>query len=100
MSSINDMIGFQTPDGTLWGVEVSKMSGPSNALIIFHHPDGRTSRKDRYAWLNWHGPQASDVTVSLTPAIVKPTLTQAVLRGLFTRSMLIGPGRVPAPTMG
>lgn len=89
------MIAYRTPDGTQWGVEVS-VSGNSNALVIFHHPDGHTSRKDRYAWLNWHGSQANDVTVSLTPAIVRPTLDEHTLEGLFTRSMPIGDGLRPA----
>jgi hypothetical protein len=95
MSKAGKMIGFRTPDGTNWGVDVS-VSGPSNALIVFHHPDGRTSRKDRYAWLNWHGAKANDVTVSLTPGEVRPALTDRVLRDLFARSMLIGTGRGPS----
>jgi len=89
------LVAYQTPDGTNWGVDVS-VSGPSNALIIFHHPDGHTSRKDRYAWLNWHGAQANDVTVSLTPDVVRPTLDERALDDLFKRSMPIGNGLTPA----
>ena len=95
MSEKTQMIGYRTPDGTLWGVDVS-VSGPSNALVIFHHPDGHTGRKDRYAWLNWHGAQADDVTVSLTPELVRPTLDEYTLDGLFKRSMPIGNGLQPA----
>ena len=95
MSKTTTLIPFRTSDGTVWGVDVS-VSGPSNALIVFRHPDGSTSRKDRYAWMNWSGAQASDVTVRLSAAVVRPALTEQALRGLFTRSMLIGTGRGPA----
>lgn len=95
MSRISEMQSFVTPDGTRWGVQV-EVPGASNALVVFHHPDGRTSRKDRYAWINWHGPEASNVRANLTPAMVLGTLDAAAMAALFRRSMLIGSGRGPA----
>lgn len=85
------MIPFRTPDGTEWGVEV-QLPGSSNALVVFHHPDGRTSRKDRYAWIEWRGPEARDVTDAVAADKVRAALNENELRTLFTRSMLIGGG--------
>ena len=96
MSRISEMKSFVTPDGTRWGVQI-EVPGASNALVVFHHPDGRTSRKDRYAWINWHGPEASNVRANLDPEAVLGTLTDAAMASLFKRSVLIGSGRGPAP---
>jgi hypothetical protein len=95
MSRISDMKAFHSPDGTNWGVQV-ELAGASNALIVFHHPDGRTSRKDRYAWINWRGPEAANVKGRLDPAAVFATLNDTALSTLFRRSTLIGTGRGPA----
>jgi hypothetical protein len=95
MSRIHPMKAFHSPDGTNWGVQV-ELAGASNALIVFHHPDGRTSRKDRYTSINWRGPEASNVQGHLDPAVVFASLTDATLATLFRRSALIGTGRGPA----
>lgn len=92
MSKIRDMKPFRTPDGTEWGVEV-ELPTNSDALVVFHHPDGSTSRKDRYAWYNWRGPESQDVRGRLAIATVRARLDEATIRALFTRSMLIGSGR-------
>jgi len=39
------MRSFRGPDGTNWGVEV-QVPGASNAMIVFHHPGGKTARHD------------------------------------------------------
>ena len=52
---------FTGPDGTNWGVEV-QVPGASNAMIVFHHPGGKTARLDRYAWDIWSGPESRSVT--------------------------------------
>jgi hypothetical protein len=88
------MRSFKAPDGTNWGVEV-QLPAASNALIVFHHPDGRTSRKDRYAWLDWHGPEATNVTANIAIDKVRSALNDTLIRELFTRSMLIGTSRGP-----
>ncbi|MGI9090693.1 MAG: hypothetical protein ACR2GG_06285 [Gemmatimonadaceae bacterium] len=92
MSKIKNMVPFRTPDGTEWGVDV-ELPGFSNALVVFHHPDGSTSRKDRYAWYDWRGPESKDVTARLTLAQVRARLDDPTVKDLFKRSMLIGSGR-------
>ena len=53
----DDIREFVGPDGTRWGVQV-KVPGTSNAMIVFHHPGGKTARLDRYAWHQCPGPEA------------------------------------------
>ncbi len=91
MSSNKNMKPFQTADGTLWGVEI-QLPGSSSANVIFHHPDPSTSRKDRYARLDWRGPEAVDVTGHLDIAKVSATLSEVAIAGLFQRSMPVGFG--------
>lgn len=79
---------FQSPDGTLWSVEVS-MPGSSNAMVVFMHPDGRTARRDRYNWFQSKTPEARNVTSRLDPGKVLESITDAQLALLFRRSMLI-----------
>jgi hypothetical protein len=85
---------FTDPDGTRWGAEV-KVPGSSSAMVVFHHPGGRTARLDRYAWHQWHGPEARSVTGSLKVEAVMKVLTPGVLALLFRRSMPISPGATP-----
>lgn len=92
MSKIKDMKPFRTADGTEWGVDV-ELPSSSDALIVFHHPDGHTSRKDRYAWYQWQGPESQNVTGRLAIAKVRAALDDKTMQQLFRRSMLIGSGR-------
>jgi len=89
-----DIREFRGPDGTNWGVEV-KIPGSSNAMIVFHHPGGKTARLDRYAWHQWRGPEARSVTGSLKKEAVMKVLTPPALQLLFRRSMPISPGSTP-----
>ena len=89
-----DMRPFNGPDGTKWGVEV-KMPTASNAMIVFHHPGGRTSGNDRYSWHQWHGPEARSVTSRITGESVMKVLSDDVLSLLFRRSMPITAGSDP-----
>src|SRR2546428_107002 len=77
---------FTAPDGTVWGVEVT-LPGSSNAMVIFRHPDGRTSRRDRYNWFISSAPEARSVTSRLSPARVLDVLDDRTLELLFRRSM-------------
>ena len=79
---------FRSPDGTNWGVEV-QVPGASNAMIVFHHPAGKTSRLDRYAWEIWNGPESRNVTSRVTREKVMQTLDDESLQRLFRRSMPI-----------
>ena len=77
---------FTGPDGTNWGVEV-QVPGASNAMIVFHHPGGKTARLDRYAWDIWSGPESRSVTSRVSKDKVMQALTDEKLRLLFRRSM-------------
>lgn len=83
---------FRTADGTEWGVEV-QLPTFSNSLIVFHHPDGRSSRRDRYAWYDWRGPESNDPGAKVSAEKVMGALNEQVLTDLFKRSMPIGFGR-------
>ena len=77
---------YEAPDGTHWGAEVSN-PGASNALVTFHHPNGRTAGLDRYAWYISRGPESKSVTARLTPKDVLESITAGDLAKLFRRSM-------------
>lgn len=76
------------PDGTTWGVDIQS-PGSSNAMIIFRHPDGRTSRLDRYNWVLNQGPEARSVTARVSPETVLEALDEAEIKRLFQRSMAV-----------
>lgn len=77
---------FVAPDGVRWGVD-ARAPGSSNLMVVFHHPDARTSRRNRYAWHAWSGEEARDVTARLEPKRVLERLTDEQLATLFRRSM-------------
>jgi hypothetical protein len=79
---------FRSPDGIVWKVDVD-LPGSSNAMVIFRHPNGRSSRLDRYNWFISHGPEARSVTAQLVPRKVLESLSDADLGRLFRRSMAI-----------
>jgi hypothetical protein len=79
---------FRGPDGTNWGVEV-QVPGASNAMIVFHHPGGKTARLDRYAWEIWNGPESRSVTSRVSVDKVMQQLTDERLAVLFRQSMAI-----------
>jgi hypothetical protein len=79
---------YQTADGVTWGVEVLLPSA-SHAMIVFRHPNGRTSRLDRYAWRTIESPEARDVTARLDPDEILERLTEDDLARHFRRSMRI-----------
>lgn len=82
---------FRSPDGTDWTVEVS-MPGSSNAMVVFHHPDGESSSRNRYAWYITRGPEARSVTSRLSPKAVMKLLNETELTKLFRRSMKVSQG--------
>ena len=82
------MRAFTAPDGVHWGVE-AKAPGASNIMILFHYPDRKSARRSRYAWLNWQGPEARNVTARLDPRTVVEQLDDREIAHLFRRSMPI-----------
>ena len=85
---------YEAPDGTHWGAEVSN-PGASNALVTFHHPNGRTAGLDRYAWYISRGPESKSVTARLSPKDVLDGITDEELAKLFRRSMPVSRARTP-----
>ena len=79
---------FASPDGVLWKVVVQN-PGSSNAMVVFRHPDGESSRKDRYNWYISKGPEARSVTSRLSERKVLDALDDATLAHLFRRSMRV-----------
>ena len=91
---------FRSPDGTEWNVQV-QMPGSSNAMVLFRHPDGSSSRRDRYNWYISTGPEARSVTTRLSPVAVLEKLDQAQLLKLFSRSMAVSrPAIATKTTLG
>jgi hypothetical protein len=79
---------FRSPDGVVWKVDVD-LAGSSNAMVLFRHPNGRSSRLDRYNWFISNGPEARSVTSRLVPQKVLESLSDTDLARLFRRSMPI-----------
>jgi hypothetical protein len=79
---------YTAPDGTTWGVTI-QVPGSSKAMIVFRHPDGTTTREDRYNWVISHGPEARSVTSRLDPDRVLDSLHAAEIARLFARSMRV-----------
>jgi hypothetical protein len=77
---------FSAPDGTVWNVRVQS-PGASNAVILFRHPNGASSRLDRYNWVISQGPEARSVTARLDPEKVLDGLDTRAIARLFQRSM-------------
>jgi hypothetical protein len=88
---------FQSPDGVRWNVDV-KLPGASHAMLVFRRPNGRTSRLDRYAWININGPEAKNVTARVDPGAVLERLTESDLALYFRRSMRIAAADNPLGT--
>lgn len=82
------MLTYRSQDGVLWKVRV-ELPGSSNAMVVFRHPDGGSSRKDRYNWYLSHGPEARSVTARLDKGTVLAALNETVLAQLFRRSMSV-----------
>ena len=80
------MATYRSTDGTVWRVKVSNV-GASNAVVLFQHPDGGSTRKDRYNWYISRGPEAKSVTGRLDPKKVAESLTGEEVDLLFRRSM-------------
>jgi hypothetical protein len=82
------MRSYDSPDGIHWRVDVD-LPGSSNAMVIFRHPDGQSSRQDRYNWYISNGPEARSVTSRLAKDKVLDSLNDEALGKLFRRSMRV-----------
>jgi hypothetical protein len=91
------MRSFQSADGVRWGVDVI-LPGASHAMVVFRHPNRRTSRFDRYAWRNIDGPEAKNVTARLNPKEILERLSEDDMALHFRRSMRIAAADNPLGT--
>jgi hypothetical protein len=87
---------YTSADGTTWNVAIES-PGSSNAMVVFRHPDGRSSQLDRYNWYISHGPESRSVTSRLVPHKVLEHLNATEIAALFRRSM---PVSRPDPLTG
>lgn len=94
------MRSFRSSDGVEWNVE-AVLPGSSNAMILFRHPYGASSRADRYNWFISKGPEARSVTSRLSPERVMEQLDDATIGRLFARSMPVSrPAHEPHLSLG
>lgn len=84
---------FRSPDGIEWHVETA-LPGSSNIMVVFRHPDGRSSSLDRYNWFISKGPEARSVTSRLSKDDVLRHLDDAAIAMLFSRSMPVSRPRM------
>ncbi|HEX6059371.1 MAG TPA: hypothetical protein VFZ11_10190 [Gemmatimonadaceae bacterium] len=92
MARSNNARTFTGPDGTVWHVLV-RNPGSSNAMVVFRHPSGESSRLDRYNWYITRGPEARSVTSRLNAATVLKALDDGEVARLFQRSMPVSTAR-------
>ena len=70
-------------------------------MVLFRHPDWRTTRLDRYAWYIKHGSEAHDVTSRLDKKAVLDSLGESDVASLFRRSMPVSTDRsLPTASTG
>jgi hypothetical protein len=81
---------YQSPDGLTWKVDV-RLPGHSSAMLVFQHPDGRSSALDRYAWIN--SPKTTDPRERLSAKSLMDSLSDDDLARLFRRSMMVSANR-------
>jgi hypothetical protein len=79
---------FQSVDGIVWAIEVL-VPASSNAMVVFRHPSGRSTRLDRYNWYLSRDSASHRVTSQLTASKVLESLTNSDLGRLLHRSMPI-----------
>ena len=89
---------WRSPDGIEWLIDVD-LAGSSNAMVIFRHPAGGSSRLDRYNWFISNGPEARSVTSHLSKTKILEALGERELSTLYRRSMAISrpDSLLPAP---
>jgi len=81
---------YRSSDGVTWKVLV-QLPSHSGAMLVYQHPDGQSSKLDRYAWIN--SATTTDPRERLTSKSVLDALTDADLARLFRRSMMVSANR-------
>jgi hypothetical protein len=81
---------YQSPDGLTWKVLV-QLPSHSSAMLMYQHPDGQSSKLDRYAWIN--SEKTTDPRERLSAQSVMDSLTDDDIARLFRRSMMVSANR-------
>lgn len=77
---------YKSPDGINWRVDV-RLPSHSSAMLTFSHPDGESSKLDRYAWIN--SERVTDPRERLKAKDVLDQLSDDDIARLFRRSMMV-----------
>lgn len=77
---------YTSPDGIRWKVDV-RLPSHSGAMLAFSHPDGQSSKQDRYAWIN--SERTTDPRERLSAKDVLGHLSDDDVARLFRRSMMV-----------
>jgi hypothetical protein len=77
---------YRSPDGLTWNVVV-QLPSHSSAMLVFRHPDGQSSKLDRYAWIN--ADVTKDPRERLSTKDVMDRLSDDEIARLFRRSMMV-----------
>jgi hypothetical protein len=81
---------YRSSDGLTWKVAV-QLPSHSSAMLVYQHPNGRSSRLDRYAWIN--SAKTTDPRERLSVKAVLDELTDDEVARLFRRSMMVSANR-------
>ena len=81
---------YRTPDGLTWKVVV-QLPSHSGGMLVYKHPDGQSSKLDRYAWIN--SAQTTDPRERLSAKSLLDSLSDAEIARLFRRSMMVSANR-------
>ena len=81
---------YQSPDGLTWKVLV-QLPSHSSAMLVYQHPDGQSSKLDRYAWIN--SARTTDPRERLLAKDVLGALSDDDIARLFRRSMMVSANR-------
>ena len=84
------MRSYQSPDGLTWKVLV-KLPSHSSAMLVYQHPDGQSSKLDRYAWIN--SEKTTDPRERLLAQSLMDSLSDDDIARLFRRSMMVSANR-------
>ena len=81
---------YQSPDGLTWRVLV-QLPSHSGAMLVYQHPNGKSSALDRYAWIN--SLETTDPRERLSAKSVMESLSDEEITRLFRRSMMVSANR-------
>jgi len=81
---------YRSPDGLTWKVLV-QLPSHSSAMLVYQHPDGQSSKLDRYAWIN--SARTTDPRERLLSKDVLDALSDDEIARLFRRSMMVSANR-------